>query len=159
MSHDLGGIANALVAEGKGILAADETVPTLTKRFGAAIDTDLVESNYGEYEGLTPKQIHEKASGWLIFRDGCPGGETSEQVGARADRVMARARAVEGMSLCLRTDTYSGFSQRARSGFQRALESISCSIPGLYPSLATTEKFPLFVFGTDAADHRISRNE
>ena len=59
-------------------------------------DDDLVEWNYGAYEGLTPKQIHEKAPGWLIFRDGCPGGETPEQVAARADRVIARARAVEG---------------------------------------------------------------
>lgn len=62
----------------------------------AVIDPDLVEWNYGEYEGLTPKQIHEKRPGWLIFRDGCPGGETPEQVGARADRVIARVRAVEG---------------------------------------------------------------
>jgi probable phosphoglycerate mutase len=62
----------------------------------AVIDGDLVEWNYGAYEGLTPKQIHETAPGWLIFRDGCPGGEASEQVGARVDRVIARARAVAG---------------------------------------------------------------
>jgi broad specificity phosphatase PhoE len=49
----------------------------------ALIDSDLVEWNYGVYEGLTPKQIHETSPGWLIFRDGCPGGETPEQVGAR----------------------------------------------------------------------------
>jgi beta-phosphoglucomutase family hydrolase len=55
-----------------------------------------VEWNYGDYEGLTPEQIHELAPGWLIFRDGCPGGETPEQVGARVDRVIARARAVSG---------------------------------------------------------------
>ena len=48
------------------------------------IDSDLAEWNYGDYEGLTPKQIREVAPGWLIFRDGCPGGETPEQVGARA---------------------------------------------------------------------------
>jgi broad specificity phosphatase PhoE len=60
------------------------------------IEPDLVEWNYGEYEGLTPEQIHEHAPGWLIFRDGCPGGETPEQVGARVDRVIARANAVEG---------------------------------------------------------------
>src|SRR4029077_6265075 len=53
----------------------------------AVIDADLVEWNYGQYEGLTPKQIHETAPGWLIFRDGCPGGESPEQVGARVDRV------------------------------------------------------------------------
>ena len=62
----------------------------------AIIDSDLVEWNYGEYEGLTPKQIQEVAPGWLIFRDGCPGGEAPEQVGARVDRVIARSRAVAG---------------------------------------------------------------
>lgn len=62
----------------------------------AIIDPDLVEWNYGKYEGLTPKEIARQAPGWLIFRDGCPGGETPEQVGARADRVIARARAIEG---------------------------------------------------------------
>jgi len=62
----------------------------------AVIDPDLVEWNYGEYEGLTPEQIHEKAPDWLIFRDGCPGGEMPEQVGARVDRVVALVRAVEG---------------------------------------------------------------
>jgi broad specificity phosphatase PhoE len=62
----------------------------------AAIDSDLVEWNYGEYEGLTPKQIREVAQDWLIFRDGCPGGEAPEQVGARVDRVIARSRAVDG---------------------------------------------------------------
>ena len=62
----------------------------------AVIDSDLVEWNYGKYEGLTPKQIDEVAPGWLIFRDGCPGGEAPEQVGARVDRVIARSRAVDG---------------------------------------------------------------
>jgi len=62
----------------------------------AVIDPDLAEWNYGKYEGITTEQIHETAPGWLLFRDGCPGGESPEQVGARADRVIARARAVEG---------------------------------------------------------------
>jgi broad specificity phosphatase PhoE len=62
----------------------------------AVIDPDLVEWNYGEYEGLTPEQIHEGNPGWLIFRDGCPGGETPGQVGARVDRVIARVRASGG---------------------------------------------------------------
>jgi probable phosphoglycerate mutase len=62
----------------------------------AVIDPDLVEWNYGEYEGLTPKQIREGAPGWLIFRDACPGGEAPEQIGARVDRVIARSRKVEG---------------------------------------------------------------
>ena len=62
----------------------------------AVIDPDLAEWNYGEYEGLTSAQIHETWPGWLVFRNGCPGGETPEQVGVRTDRVIARARAAEG---------------------------------------------------------------
>ena len=62
----------------------------------AVIDPDLLEWNYGEYEGLTAEQIQEIAPGWLIFRDGCPGGETPPHVGARVDRVIARSRAVHG---------------------------------------------------------------
>ena len=62
----------------------------------AVVDSDLLEWNYGEYEGLTPDQIHKVAPGWLIFRDGCPGGESPAHVGARVDRVVARARAAEG---------------------------------------------------------------
>lgn len=62
----------------------------------AEVDRDLMEWNYGAYEGLTPKQIHAQAPGWMLFSDGCPGGESLEQVGARVDRVIARVRAVEG---------------------------------------------------------------
>ena len=58
----------------------------------AEIDRDLMEWNYGEYEGLTPEEIHAQAPGWMIFTDGCPGGESPEQVGARVDRVIARVR-------------------------------------------------------------------
>jgi probable phosphoglycerate mutase len=63
---------------------------------GAVMDPCLMEWNYGEYEGLTPQQIQAERPDWLIFRDGCPGGETPEQVGARVDQVVARARAADG---------------------------------------------------------------
>jgi broad specificity phosphatase PhoE len=62
----------------------------------AAIDHDLVEWNYGEYEGLRTAEIHARRPGWQLFRDGCPGGETPAEIGARADRVISRVRAVEG---------------------------------------------------------------
>ena len=62
----------------------------------AVVDPDLAEWNYGEYEGLTPEQIHKVAPNWLLFRDGCPGGEAPAQVGLRADRVISRARAGGG---------------------------------------------------------------
>lgn len=63
---------------------------------GAGIDVDLCEWDYGDYEGLTPGQIRAGAPDWLVFRDGCPGGESPEQVGARVDRVIERARSIPG---------------------------------------------------------------
>jgi probable phosphoglycerate mutase len=60
------------------------------------VEPDLMEWNYGEYEGLTPQQILVRRPNWMIFRDGCPGGESPEQVGARVDRVIAKAQATEG---------------------------------------------------------------
>jgi len=66
--------------------------------FGAAaeIDRDLVEWNYGEYEGRTGSEIRAERPGWQLFRDGCPGGESPQQVATRADRVVKRVRAVQG---------------------------------------------------------------
>ncbi len=58
----------------------------------ATRDADLVEWNYGQYEGLTSKQIHAERPEWNLFRDGCPGGETPAQISARADRMVARLR-------------------------------------------------------------------
>lgn len=62
----------------------------------AVVDPDLVEWDYGEYEGITTAEIRKKRPDWQLFRDGCPGGETPQQVGARADRVITRIRAVDG---------------------------------------------------------------
>jgi broad specificity phosphatase PhoE len=66
--------------------------------FGAVteIDPDLVEWNYGDYEGLHTAEIRAKRPGWELFRDGCPGGESPAQAAARADRVVSRIRAVPG---------------------------------------------------------------
>jgi len=66
--------------------------------FGSAADVepDLVEWNYGVYEGRTSAEIHAERPDWQLFRDGCPGGESPDQVGARADRVVRRVRAIEG---------------------------------------------------------------
>ena len=62
----------------------------------AEVDPDLVEWNYGDYEGRTTREIQAERPAWQVFRDGCPGGETPDQIGARADRVVARVRAVPG---------------------------------------------------------------
>jgi broad specificity phosphatase PhoE len=66
--------------------------------FGAVaeIDPDLVEWDYGEYEGRRTAEIHSERPDWQLFRDGCPGGESPDQIGARADRVVGRVRAVKG---------------------------------------------------------------
>ena len=66
--------------------------------FGAVaeVDRDLVEWNYGDYEGLRTTEIHAKRPDWQLFRDGCPNGESPEQIGARADRVVNRVRAIKG---------------------------------------------------------------
>jgi broad specificity phosphatase PhoE len=62
----------------------------------AIVEPDLLEWNYGDYEGLTTDQIHQTAPDWRLFRDGCPDGEAPDEVGARVDRVIARARAAAG---------------------------------------------------------------
>lgn len=65
----------------------------------AIADADLVEWNYGEYDGRTSADIRKTRPEWDLFRDGCPGGETLAQVGERADRVIARLRAMVGDGL------------------------------------------------------------
>jgi len=62
----------------------------------AEVNRDLAEWNYGQYEGLRTAEIHVKRPGWELFRDGCPGGELPDQVGARADGVVKLARAIKG---------------------------------------------------------------
>lgn len=62
----------------------------------AEIDNDLLEWNYGEYEGRRTSEIRAERPNWQLFRDGCPGGESPQQVAARADRAVCRLRAVEG---------------------------------------------------------------
>jgi broad specificity phosphatase PhoE len=59
----------------------------------AEVSDDLAEWNYGNYEGRTTEEIRAEVAGWTIFRDGAPGGETADEVAARADRVLARAMA------------------------------------------------------------------
>jgi probable phosphoglycerate mutase len=62
----------------------------------AEIDPDLVEWDYGEYEGRTTADIRAERPDWSLFRDGCPGGESPRQIAARADRVADRLRAATG---------------------------------------------------------------
>jgi broad specificity phosphatase PhoE len=62
----------------------------------AEVDPDLEEWDYGLYEGRRTADIRKERPGWYLFRDGCPGGESVEAIGARADRVVSRLRAIGG---------------------------------------------------------------
>jgi probable phosphoglycerate mutase len=66
--------------------------------FGTVAETDanLVEWNYGSYEGRRSAEIHAERPDWQLFRDGCPGGESPGQIGARADNVVNRLRGIQG---------------------------------------------------------------
>jgi len=113
----------------------------------AEIDRDLMEWNYGEYEGLTPKQIDAQAPGWMLFRDGCPGGETPEQAGARVDRVIARVRAAEGhVALFAHGHIFRVFAARwlglpAMAGCHFLLDTATLSILSYYRNLPAIRRW------------------
>ena len=77
--------------------------------FGAAAeaDRDLMEWNYGEYEGRRTAEILAERPDWQLFRDGCPKGESPSEVGKRADRVVSRVRAVHGNVLLFSSGHFS----------------------------------------------------
>src|SRR5690349_13849551 len=101
-----------------------------------ATDDDLVEWNYGAYEGRRTSEIRAERPGWNPFVDGCPGGETVADVGVRADRVLARARAVQGdVALFAHRDILRVIIARwielpAREGQRLYLETASVSVLG-----------------------------
>jgi broad specificity phosphatase PhoE len=78
------------------LLRARETCRLAGLEHGARIEPGLCEWDYGDYEGRLGDEIERQAPGWLVFRDGCPGGESPAQVGARVDGVIAALRGVEG---------------------------------------------------------------
>jgi broad specificity phosphatase PhoE len=69
--------------------------------FAGEPDPDLMEWDYGAYEGLTSAEIRQLHPGWTLWDDGVPEGERAADVGRRADRVIARAREAEGDTLCV----------------------------------------------------------
>jgi broad specificity phosphatase PhoE len=106
--------------------------------FGAAaeVERDLVEWDYGRYEGRTSAEIRASRPDWRLFRDGCPGGESPAEVGARADRVVARLRAIDGDVLLfssghfLRTLAARWLGLEAAAGAQLVLGTASLSALG-----------------------------
>jgi len=67
--------------------------------FAPQIDSDLMEWNYGEYEGLKTAEIRSRRPDWDLFRDGCPGGESVGQISDRVDRAVSRLKALTGSVL------------------------------------------------------------
>jgi probable phosphoglycerate mutase len=96
------------------LLAGQEFALVLTSPLKRAVETcrlagfgtrsqvtdDLLEWDYGDYEGRTSADIREERPGWTIWRDGVPGGESASEVGRRADRVVERARSAGGDTVC-----------------------------------------------------------
>jgi len=78
---------------------ARETCALLDLGLEPTIDPDLVEWNYGRYEGITTKEIRETVPDWTVWFGGCPDGETPDDVAARVDRVIAAAREAGGTTL------------------------------------------------------------
>ena len=91
----LGGLTFARVFSSP-LRRASRTCELAGFRARAEILHDLVEWDYGEYEGRRSVEIHAERPDWQLFRDGCPGGESPEQVAARADRVVDLVRSVSG---------------------------------------------------------------
>ena len=102
----------------------------------AELCDELHEWDYGEYEGLTSPQIRERDPNWSLWRDGCPGGESPEQVGARADRVLDRLRAAGGDALAfahghiLRVTTARWLGMEVTAGARFALGAGSVGVLG-----------------------------
>lgn len=100
------------------------------------VDPDLHEWDYGDYEGLTTPQIREQVAGWTVWRSPVPGGESPEAIAARADRVIARVRAVRGRVLIfahghmLRVIAARWLDLPASEGRHFALDTATVSILG-----------------------------
>jgi probable phosphoglycerate mutase len=102
----------------------------------AVVDEDLREWEYGDYEGLTTAEIRETRPDWTVWREGCPGGEVADDVGARVDRVVARLRerdgaiAVFGHGHCLRVLAARWVGLAAEDGARIALDTATVSCLG-----------------------------
>jgi broad specificity phosphatase PhoE len=118
------------------LLRARETCRLAGYGHEADLTDDLREWEYGEYEGLTTPQIWENAPEWDLWRDGCPGGETPVQVGARVDRLLARFAEIDGEGLAfahghvLRVLTARWLEMEVAAGARFKLEAGSLSILG-----------------------------
>ncbi|HEU4653585.1 MAG TPA: histidine phosphatase family protein [Steroidobacteraceae bacterium] len=113
----------------------------------ASVDENLREWNYGDYEGLTTQQIRATSPNWQLFDDGCPGGETPADVGARVDRVIERTRGINGdialfahgHLLRVLAARWIGLSVAAGAFFE--LDTATLSVLGSYDGINTIERW------------------
>lgn len=105
---------------------------------GAEADPNLREWDYGIFEGSTPDQIRSTAPSWIVFRDGCPGGESTEQVCARVDAVIERVLGADGdVALFAHGHYFRMFVARwlglpAEAGRHFLLDTATLSVLGFY---------------------------
>ena len=118
------------------LLRARETCELAGLGGAAELCDDLREWDYGDYEGLTTPEIREGNPDWVLWRDGCPGGETPSQVGERADRVLGRLRAAGGDTAAfahghiLRVVTARWLEMEPAAGARFALQAGAVSVLG-----------------------------
>jgi len=113
----------------------------------AVVDPDLVEWNYGDYEGRTSQEIKAERPDWQLFRDGCPGGEKPADVGARVDRVIARIRDADGHVAVfahghlLRVFVARWIGLPPEEGRRFVLDTVTLSVLGYYRDVPTIRRW------------------
>ena len=113
----------------------------------AEIDPDLAEWDYGEYEGLTPQQIRASRPEWMVFKDGCPGGESPDQVATRVDHVITRVRARRGHAALfahghvLRVLAARWLGLAAGAGSHFLLDTATLSVLSTYRGIAAVKRW------------------
>lgn len=135
------------------LLRARQTCALAGMGSGALIEPDLIEWNYGDYEGRRSADIRSERPGWAIFHDGCPGGESPPEISARADRVIGKLDDI-GNSIALFSHGQFACSLAARwvgldivEAEHLALDTASISILGHSRSLPGTRVIELWNFG------------
>jgi probable phosphoglycerate mutase len=111
------------------------------------VDPDLIEWNYGEYEGLTSAEIERASPGWMLFADGCPGGESPDQVGERVDRLIAKVRPAGGrVALFAHGHVFRVFAARwiglpPAAGSRFLLDTSTVSVLGWYRGVPAVKRW------------------
>jgi broad specificity phosphatase PhoE len=129
------------------------------------IERELMEWNYGDYEGLTSAEIKARTPGWSLFTDGCPGGETPAQVGARADRVIARLRGLQkdaalfGHGHIFRVFAVRWLGLPVSAGSHFLLDPGTVSVVSYYQESPAVKRWNVRVVDGPGAWHDMWRNE